>query len=79
MVLTLSHFYLVDFKLLEQLQLIAVSVPIQEEAKIWKKKIKKLFELIFKSVQVDFRNRSLIPLIDFPPFFFVFKKGTTTH
>jgi len=63
------------FKLLEQLQLIAISVSVQEEAKIWKKKIKKLFELIFKSVQVDFHNRSLRPLIDFPPFFCLQKRN----
>jgi len=68
LVLTLFHFYLVDFKLVEQLELIAISVPIKEEAKVWKAKIKKLFELIFKSVQVDLRNRSLRPLIDFPVF-----------
>ena len=49
------------FKLFEQLQLIAVSVSIEKEAKVRKKALKKLFKLIFKSVQVDFRNKSLKP------------------
>jgi len=35
------------FKLFKQLQLIAVPVSIQKEAKVRKKKIKKLIKLIF--------------------------------